>query len=174
MAEVSGRLFISRLALRLATSFRDLAREESRSKAISRTLQATVLDFGRVAVETPYYWAVYYHDGRGPIRARPGHKLVYFRNPDDDPRIPNRRYPVRAADIRRLSKTQFYRFLNDPSKGMIVRDSVGPAPGDPFFKRAGRRFKRAGAFLAQRDFSEFVRQTMGDLLNTQVTARVTI
>lgn len=168
-----GRLFVSRLAFKLGVIMRDASRRETRSKTIERSLQVTVLDFGRVAVETPYYWAVYYHDGRGPIRARPGHKLVYFRNIDQDPRVPNRRYPVRATDIRRLTKSQFYQMLNDPGSGMIVRTSVGPAPGDPFFERAGRIFPARASAVAQREFSAHVRALLGDeILNARVRVQV--
>lgn len=174
MAELSPRLFRARLALRLANQFKDLAAKESRSRSISRTLQTVTLDFGKVAVESPYYWAVYYHDGRGAIRARPGHKLVYFKNPDLDPRIPNRRYPVRATDVRRLTKSQFYRFLRDPSSGMIVRDHVGPAAGDPFFTRAGRKFRRQARDVVGEPFSGYVRECLGDLLRSAVKGRITI
>lgn len=164
----SSRLFVSRLAFRLAVRFRDLAKQEVRSQTVERSLQTRLLDFGRVAVETPFYWAVYYHDGRGPVRARPGHKLVYFRSPDLDPRIPNRRYPVRASEIRRLSKSQFYKLLRNPGSGMIVRDRVGPAPGDPFFTRAGRRFRTDARRVAGRAFQDHVRENLGELLNAKV------
>jgi len=174
VAEISPRLFRSRLALRLANQFKDLASRESRSDSVARSLVTLQLDFGKVAVESPYYWAVYYHDGRGAIRARPGHKLVYFRSPDLDPRIPNRRYPVRATDIRRLTKQQFYRFLRNPASGMIVRDSVGPAEGDPFFTRAGRKFRRVAARTGSEQFSAYVRECMGDLMDAQVTVRVRV
>lgn len=174
MTEFSGRLFVSRLAFRLGVVMRDRSRKESRSEAISRTLQVENLDFGKVAVETPYYWAVYYHDGRRGIRARPGHKLVYFRNIDQDPRVRGRNYPRRYSEVRRLTKDEFYRMRRDPSSGMIVRDSVGPAPGDPFFKRAGRGMPRKASEIAQREFSGLVRSTLGDLLKASASLTVNL
>jgi hypothetical protein len=170
----SSRIFTSRLAFSLATEFRKFAARAAKSETISRTLQLVVLDFGAVAVESPFYWAVYLHDGRRGFRARPGHKLVYFKNIDDDPRVRGRNYPVRATDIRRLSKSEFYRLLRDPSSGMIVRDAVGPAKGDPFFRRAGRLFRRRAGAIASPAFSRYVRECMGEFLNFQLTRKVTI
>lgn len=93
----------------------------------------------------PYYWARYYHDGRGPIFAKPGRKLVYFRDPKNDPRIATG-YPKTRADIKPLTRQQFYdgvrmnkqmEKLNPdggPQQYMLIRDDVGPAMGEPFFK----------------------------------------
>lgn len=84
----------------------------------------------QIIVGVPHYWAIYYHDGRGPIRAKPGRWLVYFKDPAEDPRIANG-YPVRAADIVRLTREQFMEGL---ARGqLIVTKSVGPADPHPFF-----------------------------------------
>lgn len=174
MAEGTERLFVSKLSFKMATQFRDIAAKESRSRAISKSLNLMVLDFGKTAVETPYYWAVYYHDGRGAIRARPGHKLVYFKNIADDPRVSSGNYPVRESDVKSLTKSQFYRFLRDPSKGMVVADSVGPTAGDPFFDRAARKFKRQSNAIGEKAFSAFVRECMGDDMQIDITGTFSI
>lgn len=167
MAEGTSRLFVSKLSFKMATVFKNIAAKESESQAISRSLQLLVLDFGKTAVESPFYWSVFYHDGRGAIRARPGHRLVYFRNPADDPRLSGG-YPVRAADVKSLTKSQFYRFLRDPNSGMVVSKHVGPAAGDPFFKRAGRKFKLQATRIGRPAFSEFVRVCLGDDMNIDI------
>ena len=167
--------FSARLRQQLALAARDAARKAAKSKTIANSLEVVRLPSGEFVVESPFYWAVYYHDGRGPIHARPGHKLVYFRNPDDDPRIggASRNYPKKRSDIKRLTKAQFYRFLRDPNSGMVVRDSVGPSKGDPFFTRGLRTFPaRAGRRIAV-EVSTFVRQNLGDeILRAQVKVRL--
>lgn len=172
MAEAS--VFLTQLARRLGVQFRTIARKEVRSEAIERSLQVLDVGIGSVAVETPFYWARYYHDGRGAIQARPGHKLVYFLDPDKDPRILGRKYPVRESDIQPLRKKQFYRFLRDPSRGMVVTDSVGPAPGDPFFVRAERQFKRVAGRTAGVAISAQVREELKSLLDLRVTSVIVV
>lgn len=150
---------------KIAQRFLEISRRECKSKSVAASLHLVRLDLGVYAVETPYFWAVYYHDGRGPIQAKPGRVLVYFKNPDLDPRIPGRKYPVRASDIKRLTAAQFYRYLKDPSKGMIVKKSVGPAAGDPFFIRAQRAITREIGKMVRAELSAIVREEMGDLFD---------
>lgn len=127
---------------RTRQALRDLSTDPRQALSIRRSL--TIQEEppnagGAVArVVTPYYWATYYHDGRGPIRAKPGKFLVYFKDPDRDPRhsFSARRYPERVSDIRRLTKAQFYEAL---AKGeLIVVKRVGPAPAHPFFDVGAR------------------------------------
>lgn len=171
-----GRLFISRLAFSLGEVMRRVAQREVDSEAIGRSLETINLDFGRVAVQTPFYWAPFYHDGRGPVRARPGHKIVFFRKPEDDPRIGfgAKRYPVRAADVRRLTKAEFYRYLRDPAKRMIVADSVGPAAGDPFFDRAAKVLVHRARVLGRQRFGAYVTSELADLLKLRERSLIVI
>lgn len=176
MAE-GPRQFTSRLRFQLASAARDSAAKAAKSKTIANSLEVVKLPSGEFVVESPFYWAVYYHDGRGAIRARPGHKLVYFRNPDDDPRIGGaaRNYPKKRSDIRRLTKAQFYRFLRDPNSGMIVRDSVGPSKGDPFFTRGLRNFPARAGRAVVVEVSKFITETLGDeILKAHVKVRFRI
>lgn len=88
----------------------------------------------------PHYWAVYIHDGRGPIPPDGNRLLVYFANPKDDPRIQGG-YPERVSQIRKLSRTEFHAGLAENAEHkrlglspfMFVLKSVGPAAGTPFF-----------------------------------------
>lgn len=97
---------------------------------------------GRAEIFIPHYWAVYYHDGRDGFSADSGRFLVFFANPDDDPRLADG-YPERAADIRRLTRDEFYAGLAENERRaesggtpfMFVVRSVGPAGAHPFFDR---------------------------------------
>ena len=159
MADVAG------MTLEIAERFLALSRRECKSRSVSASLQLVELQDGSWAVESPFYWAVYYHDGRGPIRAKPGHVLVYFRDIDQDPRVQGRNYPVRASDIKRLTKAQFYAYLKDPSRGMIVRDSVGPAEGDPFFLRAQEALSRQVGPLIEDNLHQAMRDELGEFFD---------
>lgn len=170
----NARLFKARLAFKLAAQARRQAQEATKSIRIRRSMMLSVLDFGVVAVEVPYYWAVYYHDGRGPVRAKRGKKIVYFKDPDDDPRINGaaRNYPRRASNIRRLSKKQFERFLRQGK--LIAVDSVGPADGDPFFTKGLRTFPQRIRSTAVAAFSQHVRQCLGKRMNLRLGAKLRI
>lgn len=128
-------------------------------------------------IEVPFYWAVYYHDGRGPITARPGKYLAFFKDPDKDPRIPGRNYPVRSADVRTLreaiSKAEFRRLVD--SGELILAKRVGPAKAHPFFGSGMAVVARDAGRIAQAEMSAFVRECLGDDLNPPLEeARITI
>lgn len=114
-----------------------LARNRARTKIQSATLRDSLeIELqpvsSAVVVGVPHYWAIYYHDGRGPVRAKPGKWLVYFKDPADDPRL-TAGFPVRATDIIRLTREQFLAAL--AADQLIVTKSVGPADPHPFFTR---------------------------------------
>lgn len=131
------RLPIADAKQRLLAEIGQLARRQAASKIQSETLRASLfVDIvpteNTVRVGVPHYWAIYYHDGRGPVRAQPGKFLVYFKDPAKDPRIANG-YPERAASIVRLSREEFKEALARDE--LIVVKSVGPAAPHPFFTR---------------------------------------
>ena len=111
----------------------------------------------QVVIGVPHYWAIYYHDGRGPINAKPGHFLVYFKDPANDPRIA-RGYPERAEDIVRLTKEQFYTSLR--AGELIVAKRVGPAAPHPFFTRGMDGFQDKVHAPA----AKFMREILGDFI----------
>lgn len=125
-----------------------------------------------VKLTIPHYWAVYYHDGRGPITARRGKFLVYFQSIEDDPRVQGgRSYPERASQIRRLnlSRDEFTR-LRKQGK-LVVRRSVGPQRGRPFFAKL-EGFQGRAAPIVRRRFSGHVKAQLADVL--KATASVTL
>jgi hypothetical protein len=102
-------------------------------RALNCRVDATGVDVEAI-LSVPHYWAIYYHDGRGEIRAKKGKVLVWFASVEDDPRVNTSGYPRRVTDRRklRLSKAQFKR-LRDAGK-LIVSTKSGPAQGKPFYR----------------------------------------
>ena len=149
-------VFLSRITFELARRARDYVRPRIRSKVLSRSLRIDKIR-GRTKkyihtgyVEIPHYWAVYYHDGHGPISAPPGKYIVYYKKGKKhlDPRMQwGVLYPVRRHQEKRLSKDQFYRALR---KGhIVVTKRSGPAKGEHFFTRGMRGFpSMADAYVA--------------------------
>jgi len=138
------------------------AAAQAKSKLDSQTLKDSlsielVPQAKTVTVGVPHYWAIYYHDGRGPIQAKPGHWLVYFKDPANDPRIA-RGYPERAADIVRLTREQFYHSLK--AGELIVTKRVGPAAPHPFFTRGMDGFQDKVHEPAR----NFMRDILGDFI----------
>jgi len=144
---------------------RNLAREafrRVRAAVQSETLRAALRvqqgrRGGQMWLGVPHYWAVFYHDGRRGFGPRRSRVLVWFKNPNDDPRAPNRQYPVRRSQIKRLTREQFYSALREGK--LIVARRTGPARAQPFF-RIGLRafFQNGGSGIAQRTFRRTVRE----------------
>lgn len=100
-------------------------RQQCPSRALRRAQRVVRDSDTKGGVLYPHYWAVPLHEGRRELNARPGKKLVYFANPDDDPRIKPRPfgYPERVSQRRRLTKAEFRAGL---------RKNRSRAPGDPY------------------------------------------
>jgi hypothetical protein len=140
-----------RLAASKAAGLASLTLEaNTQSDVIYRTGGATV------TIDWPYFWAGILHDGRGSVRAKRVSHLIYFRNPDNDPRIggPARRYPRKTSDIKRLTKKQFQKWQRinkrypPGQEPMVVVRSVGPSFGIPFLELPAspiKDFERVGA-----------------------------
>lgn len=146
---------------RLLAEIGRLASRRAKSKLKSETLKDSLFielrpTESEVVVGVPHYWAIYYHDGRGPIRARPGKWLVYFKDPSEDPRIKGG-YPERAADVVRLTREQFLTAL--AANKLIVTKEVGPAGPHPFFSRGMDGFQEQVHEPARR----YMRSVMQDL-----------
>lgn len=124
----------------------------------SKTLRAAIQLSVLVSLQTarliiPHYWAVYYHDGRGPVSPTNASKLVFFEDPLlNDPRLSGA-YPRRPDDVPRLSRAQYLEGLQRNAERraaglppfMFVVDAVGPAAPHPFFTQLGNNAaNRAG------------------------------
>lgn len=129
------------------------------SKTLRDALTAIPGEYGLIdgapgaksALFIPHYWALFVHDGRGPVR--PVHKrvLVWFADPRDDPRTDGtRNYPVRLDQRRRLTADQYRRGLEEnrsrKERGlepyMIVTTVSGPVQATPFFEASTTAFEQ--------------------------------
>ena len=151
-----------------------LARNRARSKIKSATLRdALEIELqpvsSAVVVGVPHYWAIYYHDGRGPVRAAPGKFLVYFKDPAEDPRL-KAGYPVRATDIVHLSREQFLEHL--AADRLIVTRSVGPADPHPFFTRGMDGFQEKVHAPAKRFMATILSDFIGKPEKDQTKIRL--
>lgn len=116
------------LRARVAQQALELARAACNSETLRAALRITLTPTG-FRLSVPHYWAKWFHDGRGAMMAAPGKRLVYYKNPAEDPRIQGG-HPVELAQLRKLTKEEFYRDWG--RRKLIVTDSVGPAEGQPF------------------------------------------
>lgn len=123
------------------------------------------------AVYIPHYWAVYYHDGRRPVKAKKGKRMVFFKNPKDDPRH-HGKYPERLKQKRslRLSKQEFRRLRPK----MVIARKVKGTTGEFFFDN---RFGMAGILTPVGNeisglFSEHVKDFLGKDLRIKETLNV--
>lgn len=162
------------VALGLARAAREEARRAIKSRTLREGLEvrADVSSFTarnvRVFLHLPFHWAIYYHDGRGPVRAKKGKWLAFYRNPDDDPRTSHGRlHPRRPEDRRRLTKAEFKRDL--ASGKLIATKFVGPAAPHPFFTEGMGGVRAKADAVALRETDRFVRETLAaeKLLNVR-------
>lgn len=131
-----------------------------------------------VILRIAYYWARWYHDGRGPVvasHAAPGrthsHVLIWFQNPRDDPRIggKSRNYPVTANDVKSLRQfpgaykrglaENNRRKKNGQEPFMIITQVSGPFAGVPFFRALDNLDKLADE-IARKRLDRFVRDRL--------------
>jgi len=129
---------------------------------------AVYASLGEAKLIVPHYWAVYYHDGRGPVSPVNARKLVFFEEPlRNDPRLQGA-YDVRADDIRRLSRDEYEEGLERNAERraaglppfMFVVDAVGPAAPHPFFDQLKiNAANRAGPTVA-RIFDQHIQEAL--------------
>lgn len=162
---------MERLMDELGAAGKRLASSAIQSETLRRALVFERISFrwGRLVV--PHYWAIYQHDGRGrvtPVRAK---MLVYYADPNDDPRLSGG-YPVRLSDVRRLTGAEFEEGLEknrelyaaNPGGGrqqfMRVRKASGPTRPSrsyPFFEKGMVAFPAQAAEIIDRFVSREMR-----------------
>jgi hypothetical protein len=168
---IADRTYVEALTARLLRELGEagvrMARLGIRSATLRDALRFEQLSYKHGRLIVPHYWAIYQHDGRGPVLPRSKRYIVFFRDPNDDPRLAGG-YPVRFKDVRRLTGDEFRRGLEEnrrlfeanPAGGkqqfMVVRDDVGPTRPQasyPFFTKGMVRFPA----LVERMVAEFLR-----------------
>jgi len=91
-------------------------------------------------VGVPYFWAEAYHDGRGVVTPRSGGLLIFWPDPEKDPRHGGV-YPVSLSKKRRLTDEEFEAAFTDPDV-VITAKPVGPWRGNPYFENALKKLDR--------------------------------
>jgi hypothetical protein len=188
--------FKRRLVGRLAREGMKIARPNIRkgvgsgfgSKTLASALRVNIYNNETAALYIPHYWAIFVHDGRGGFGPKNQGFYVWFRDPNDDPRLIGGKTPERLYQKRRLTAAEYREGLRrnrrhldnggDPyDMPMIVTRIVrrGMAPSQFFSNRHGMRgfAKRAGT-IAKRDFSAHVKSRLGSLLNVRGTVNVNL
>lgn len=174
MASKDPLQFKKDVALLMGERLRQAVRPLIQSETLKNSIEVQLLvdaDVVGAALVWPHYWAVYYHDGRGPLRPVNGRFLVYFLDPEDDPRFKDG-YPVRAKDVKRLelSPEEFRAAL--ASGKMIVTNYVGPARGKKFIDRLARRAAKLVGGLVLREFRGHVKAALDDVLKLRITSKL--
>ena len=167
------------------------AEELERARALigSSTLRAAVTliveaqlgadGSGTARIFVPHYWAEFYHDGREGFSAESGRLLVFFADPDDDPRLEGG-YPIRQADVRRLSREAFFAGLAENEARaaagappfMFVLRSVGPAGAHPFFDQLAVGAADRAGFFAGLAVDQLVQDNLDEEGPERATASV--
>lgn len=164
-----GRLLAEAARTQARQNLLALAQDSNRARAIRNDLDIIFLSESEeeveAAVQTEFYWALYYHDGRGPIsfEAKPGRFMVFYADPKEDPRTNGGTdYPKRVTDVRplRLGKGEFRRLME--SGRLIAVKSVGPADPHPFFEVGMRNASKRASKAIVAAFGQFVRQQLDD------------
>jgi hypothetical protein len=141
---------LSDFKLRVLVSSGEMLRIKAAGFMRSRTLRDALrlhidTENFQVDVYLPHYWAIYEHDGRGPIDMAPGKYMIYFPDIRDDPRVDGgTNYPITSPrERRKLTKEEFVQFAEENKRRgkdnpiMVVASHVGPSAGTYFFTRAG-------------------------------------
>lgn len=166
--------FQSDLALKMADRLREVVKRYIPSETLRNSIEIHLrIDAGLVttSLEWPHYWAVYYHDGRGPLRPVNGKYLVYFLDPEDDPRF-DQGYPVRASEIKRLELTP-EEFKDAIASGkMIVTNHVKRGRARRFIDRLAGRAARTVQPLVQPAFRQHLKLALSDILRIRSSTRL--
>lgn len=182
---VSDKQYLRQLLKRLGNMGMGKARPSVPSRTLRKGLNVFLVDDNNVRIQIPHYWAIFVHDGRGPFVATRTVFLVWFRNPRDDPRLRGGVTPVRANQLRRLTKSQFKEGLEANRRAvaegreppMIVTHRVrkGTKPTRFFGNEPGEGmhgFDRQAGEEISRSFSQHVRRSMGKDFRRSMTATI--
>lgn len=179
-------LDLAELNRRLLETFAQVGKEIVLPQIPSRTLrEALQIIIDEPGLESrlfiPHYWAVYLHDGRPGFSAPAGKSLVFFNDPEDDPRIFGTTSPERASQTRHLTREEFLEGLERNSirrqsgqtPFMFVVTSVRKAAGNPFFERGLDGLAAAAETEVFRELDIFVQKTIDDFeLHDRFTAEL--
>mgnify|MGYP001826464370 CR=1 FL=1 len=169
----NGKRLFDEIAQSAAVKVRWRASSVCGSREIRRTMalkrRRSLPNYARWGVIVPHYWAIFHHDGRGPVKARKGKVLAFFKDPSKDPRHYGR-YPQRLNQVKHLTKEQFRRYKAQ----MIITRSVARTTGKAFFSsNHGLRGIPEQIYADSAEIlSEQVRDFLGPLMRMEETLTV--
>ncbi len=99
-------------AERVAKKAEDFVKPKIRSNQLRRSLYKKVdpEDPTKWALVVPQFWAAALHYGRERVTPKNATVLVWFRNPNNDPRLRGGLSPFTRAGVRRMSKADFQKW----------------------------------------------------------------
>lgn len=113
-------------------------------------------DRDEMALFVPQYWAVPYHEGHGPVE---GKKMIFFPDKTKDPRTGGgKNYPVRASDIRPLTKEEFKELRGEY---VVIRKRKRVEKGSQFYVRGAR------ALVSEGDAERIVTATLDGFMRLE-------
>lgn len=118
----------------------------------------------KIEVISPYYWAKYYKNGVDVVRyPKNSPYLIWFKDPDDDPRISPRPYgyPVTREDVRHLSKNEFIRYRNEGK--LIFAKSAGTIPPHDWTDQAFPEFRKRSRVILKEATRKEILKTLKPL-----------
>lgn len=148
-------------------------------KVLQRALHAELISPRELVLSIPHYWAVYVHDGRrAPVRAKDSTFLIWYRDPNQDPRLRAGVTPERASQLRHLTTAQFKKALRLNAEALaagrqspvVITTQVNKStPGVPFFSNAAgggmsgflEEVNRAGQARVRRYFFTQLKRALG-------------
>ena len=127
----SSDQFATRVAAVFANMLVDLVKQQAISKTIKKNLFVLLDDVtSKAEVVAAPYWAGFYHEGRGIVVPKDNQVLIWFKDPDEDPRKPSNVF----RPGRKLTKSEF-RFAKDAGL-LVITTRAGPSVAHPFFTDA--------------------------------------
>jgi len=159
-----ARIGIRYVRPRIATASTLGHGSQTLAASLSILTQQVGLRVSMAGIYIPHFWAVFVHDGRGPITPKEAKVLVWFRDREEDPRLQGGITPERAYRIPRLKMTP-EEFKRARATGqIIVAKRSGPVAGNPFFSNSPgggmHGFGRQVRPLIRADFEELIRSAL--------------
>lgn len=113
-----------------------VARQGIPSDTLRRALTIQKLSLERSKLHIPHYWAYYVHEGSAPVNMPRGRFMIWFKDPNKDPRLDGGITPMRYSRTRHLTRNYL---ASDEFKQLVKNDEVVIAQnrraieGRPFF-----------------------------------------
>ena len=156
------------------------------SRTLRRALTRTVLRGTGVGfLEIPHFWALYVHDGRLAPQFPSGRYFIWWRDPNQDPRLIGGKTPERASELRQLTFDEFDRaweifneaIANGEQSPVVITKQIKKStqPNRFFDNREGMRgFTAEVNAEGLSKFRAFLARFRGGILFKQINETVTL